>query len=406
MTRRLYLQVFAAFVAVLLVATAGAAGAVWLVFEDPHSWPVPAWVDGAAELVGERVADADDVTELSRRLQLDVRVWDAAGGEVGSGGRPLPAPDFAGEPVQRLHERYHGHAIAVELDDGRWLAVGAPWPRPRPVHGGAALAMTTFLGLLAAGSYLLARRVTRRLEALQRGVDAWGSGDLGRRVPVAGRDEVASLAASFNDAADRIEGLVDGQRRMLASASHELRSPLARVRMALELMDGDPAVRAGAERDVGELDELIGDLLLASRLEARAEAPRERVDLGALLAEEAARVGATATGAATVTGDPRTLRRMVRNLLENARRHGGADIAARLSGDALVVEDRGPGVPEAERERIFEPFYRPAGHREGADGGVGLGLALVRQIARHHGGDATCEAREGGGSRFVVTLPR
>lgn len=401
--RRLYHQIFAALVAILLVGALTVGGAMMALLDDPASWPAPPWAVGAAELLGEQIGAEDpagDLDAVGRRLGVDVRGWDADGGELG-GVTTLGAPDFAGERVQHLRGRYRGHAVAVRLADGRWVAAGVPWPRPHVFHHRMALGLAVFLGALALGSWPLARRITRRLETLQRGVVAWGGGELGRRVPVEGSDEVAALATSFNDAAVRIEGLVEGQRRMLASASHELRSPLARVRMALELMDGDATVREGAERDIAELDELIGDLLLASRLEARA-AIREPVDLGALVAEEAAPVGASASGSAVVTGDPKALRRMVRNLLENARRHGGAEIAARVEPGALVVEDRGPGVPEADRERIFEPFYRPAGHHEGQDGGVGLGLALVRQIARHHGGDAVYEAREGGGSRFVV----
>ena len=107
-------------------------------------------------------------------------------------------------------------------------------------------------------------------------------------------------------------------------------------------------------------------------------------------------------------GDPAMLRRLVRNLVENARRHGGGAVEAWLEraagGVLLVVADRGPGVPEAERERIFEPFYRAAGHAEGADGGVGLGLSLVREIAEAHRGSARVAPREGGGSRFEVRL--
>ena len=201
------------------------------------------------------------------------------------------------------------------------------------------------------------------------------------------------------------------QRGLLASASHELRSPLARIRMAVELLAGDarPELRERLEKDIAELDELIGELLLASRLDAQVQIDRfEEIDLLALVAEEAARTQATAGGEPVrVRGDARMLRRLVRNLLENARRHAAgsaveANVAALPDGGArLRVEDRGPGVAEAERERIFELFYRPAGMGEG---GVGLGLALVRQIARHHGGDARCRPREGGGSCFEVDL--
>jgi signal transduction histidine kinase len=152
-------------------------------------------------------------------------------------------------------------------------------------------------------------------------------------------------------------------------------------------------------------------VLEASRLEARPEVTwPEPVDLLALAAEEGVRAGVDVGGeAVTVEGDPRLLRRLVRNLLENARRHGGdGPVEARVdrrgrSGARLSVGDRGPGIPEDERERIFEPFHRPAGRPE-TGRGYGLGLALVRQIARAHGGEARCRPRDGGGSVFEVDL--
>jgi signal transduction histidine kinase len=224
-----------------------------------------------------------------------------------------------------------------------------------------------------------------------------------------GRDEVAALARSFNRAADRIQQLVEAERRQLAFASHELRSPLARLRVSIEMMAGDSSLKARAERDVEELDALIGELLEASRLEALGRADRdEAIDLLGLVAEEAARVEAAVEGQAVeVRGDPRLLRRLVRNLLENARRHGGTSVEARVArletGARLTVADRGPGVAPTERERIFEPFYRPPGAPE-TGASYGLGLALVRQIARAHGGEARCQAREGGGTVFEVVL--
>ena len=244
-------------------------------------------------------------------------------------------------------------------------------------------------------------------------VEALGGGDLAARVAVQGRDEVAALAASFNRAAERIEQLVAAHKTLLANASHELRSPLARMRVGVEMLGehAKPALRAELERNVAELDALVDEILLASRLDAvESLEVREAVDLLALAAEECARVDAALEGdPVTLNGDPRLARRMIRNLLENARRYGGEtpiDVEVRRSADDTMlirVCDRGPGVPEAERERIFEPFYRPAGARERA-GGVGLGLALVRTIARKHGGDVQCVAREGGGSCFEVTL--
>jgi signal transduction histidine kinase len=304
-----------------------------------------------------------------------------------------------------------GPLAALALPDGRWLT--ARWMRPRRPYG-----LPIALGLLAlavgVGAYPLARRITGRLERLQARVEALGQGDLAARVDVEGRDEVARLAESFNHAAQRIERMVAAQRSMLASASHELRSPLARMRMGLALMEREdrPELRAQLHREIAELDELVGEILLAARLDAGAPPGQiEQVDLLGLLAEEGARIDVEPTGQAMlVHGERRLLRRMMRNLLENARRHApieSIECSVQPGGDGGVrieVCDRGPGVPGEERERIFEPFYRASGASEDADGGYGLGLALVRQIARRHGGEAWCVNRPGGGACFVVEL--
>ena len=281
--------------------------------------------------------------------------------------------------------------------------------------GLAVLLVILFLAV-SAGAYPVVRRLTRRLEALKQGVERFGAGDLRQRVEVSGRDEVAAVATSFNRAAGQVEALVRSHQSLLANASHELRSPLARMKMAVSMLDdAAPAQRDKLKREidtnVAELDALVEEVLLASRLDAAATAldPAETLDLLALAAEEAARVDAQVDGVPlTVHGDERLLRRALRNLLENARRYGGSDVQigiGRASGRAEVrVSDRGPGVPEGLRERIFEAFYRLPGHAE-REGGVGLGLSLVRQIAERHQGSVRCEAREGGGSCFVLSLP-
>jgi signal transduction histidine kinase len=293
-----------------------------------------------------------------------------------------------------------------------------PWPLlPRALPDGVALALLLLVLFVAVagGAWPVVRHLTRRLEALKQGVEAFGAGALGQRVVEDGKDEVAAVAASFNRAAARIEGLVRSHQSLLANASHELRSPLARLKMALSMLeDAAPAERVRLRREIdaniAELDALVEEVLLSSRLDAREQLElREPVDLLGIAAEEAARLDAAAGGEPLrVAGDERLLRRALRNLLENARRYGGDAVevtVARRGGDAEVaVEDRGPGVPAAYRERIFEAFFRLPGHAERA-GGVGLGLALVRQIAERHGGSVRCEARAGGGSRFVLALP-
>ena len=185
--------------------------------------------------------------------------------------------------------------------------------------------------------------------------------------------------------------------------------------MGLEMLDRGDTAKARDEiaRDITELDQLIEEILLASRLDSPGASREalEEVDLTALAAEECARGGAEleADGVVLLQGSARLLRRLLRNLLENARRHAGAeaiDVSLRRIGAQieLAVCDRGPGVPQAERERIFDAFYRRQGASE-ASGGVGLGLTLVRAIAREHGGTVLCEPRAGGGACFRVTLP-
>ncbi len=322
-----------------------------------------------------------------------------------------------------------GWEFEVPLRDGQTVFVQLPRPGnrppPAPPLGPTGLPppynLLVLLGLVAAavalGAYPIVRRLTKRLETLQQGVERWGEGDLARRLPEDGQDEVAFLAQRFNVAAARVQALLLSHKALLANASHELRSPLARIRMGLELMQAQPSTATHEEiaRNIRELDQLIDEILLASRLDASPDdlGPLEPVELVGLCAEECARTGAeldapAGTTSVVVSGLTRLLRRALRNLLENARRHGGGEVTLTLQTQGTHVEirvcDRGPGIPPALRERIFEPFFRLPGASE-REGGVGLGLALVRSIAQRHSGTVHNEERPGGGACFVLRLP-
>jgi signal transduction histidine kinase len=446
--RSLYLRIYVT-VLVALALFAGVSG--WLVqrqFDQERERFVASAQERAAawgELLQRSLPgaeappaqQAEALNEWSERLRLPLALDDASGARIGASDSYLRREAESGPGVRR--------AQAVRLEDGRtlWilrpqLRAGGPgmgggpgggrprtgepppmawWPAALPPGGlGNAALLLVLFAAIAAGAWPVVRRLTRRLEALKRGVEAFGAGALHQRVAEDGRDEVAALGASFNRAAARIETLLRSHQSLLANASHELRSPLARLKMAVSMIeDAPPAQRDSLRREIhaniGELDALVDEVLLASRLDAGAAAlRRDPVDLLALAAEEAARIHAGAEGEALqVPGDEKLLRRALRNLLENAQRYGGGEVAVRLQRGAdghaeLSVCDRGPGVPEAYRERIFEAFFRLPGHAE-REGGVGLGLALVRQIANAHGGNVRCEPRDGGGSCFRLVLP-
>jgi signal transduction histidine kinase len=411
---RLYWRIWFAILATVALFALLAGSAWWAFGERPQ----PPNVTGLAELAAELLPPANAPAEEQRaalerwhqRLRADFALYAANGELVARTSDDLAAPERIGGSYDRHFLTPHGPAIALPLADGRSLMArraGRPSRPPGPVLTFALLALG-----IGVGAYPVVRRLTRRLERLQAGVTEWGAGNLAARVAVEGRDEIARLAASFNDAATRIEQLVGVHRTLLANASHELRSPLARIRLGIELLATDPTAERRAElaRDVAELDQLIDEILLASRLEAGVAPVRESIDFTAVVAEECARANVLLQAAAVnVMGDTRLLHRLVRNLLENAARYGGDQVDAELRMVAGSIEfdvrDRGPGLGESERERVFEPFYRVAGASE-ASGGVGLGLSLVRQIARQHGGDVRCLPRDGGGSIFRVTLPR
>jgi signal transduction histidine kinase len=300
----------------------------------------------------------------------------------------------------------------------------------RPVAAAAA----TDLGLLAVGcplvlllvgvaTALLVGRSLRTVEAMRRRVAAITARQLHERVPVpAADDEFRRLAQTMNTMLDRLEDSALAQRRFVADASHELRSPLSTLQVGLELLDArlrsqDRTTVAVLREEVDRLARLVADLLLLARVDEHGLAPRlTDVDLDDLLDAERSRVAAQSgprviaeVRPVRVRGDRGQLARAVRNLVDNAVRHARTTVTLRLlpTGEVarLEVVDDGPGVPAAGRDRIFQRFVRLEDGRERAGGGSGLGLAIVAEIVAAHGGGVTVADAPGGGAAFVLTLP-
>ncbi len=349
------------------------------------------------------------VEKLRQQLDIGLALYDSSGRLLASSG---DIPDLRRGKLERRGWTFArgGTVWILPLNDGRRLVVR---PRHAPHSELHVIILPVSIALaFAIGAYPIARRLTRRLARLQAGVEHFGQGDLTTRIPVEGHDEVAALARSFNDSAARIQELVQSHKLLLANCSHELRTPLARIRLGLERIARhcDPALYEELTRSITELDTLIGEMLLASRLDAlKSLEHSEDVDLLALAAEEAVHFDRAVEGQPVIVrGDPSLLRRMIRNMLDNAQRHGGGPTRIHVGETPagqpeLIIEDHGPGVPEPEREKIFEPFYRVS--QPGvATRGFGLGLALVRQIARAHGCEVRYTPLVPTGSRFTVTF--
>jgi two-component system, OmpR family, sensor kinase len=399
----------------------------------------------AGERLGAEASLARRVERLHADLDIDVIVRGLDGRVLAAAGATPPSPPAdamaavrAGQVIAR--GRPVPYALAPVRDPASGVVVAtvqisAPHrfgPRGllRPL-----LFVVVVLAAVAVASRPLARRLSRPLERLTEAARRLGGGDLTARAPAPRRgrrrhpvsDEIAELTRAFNEMAERVEGLVRGQKELLANVSHELRSPLTRLRMALALLPRDGATEArlaDAERDLAELEQLIDDVLAAARLEATGLPTRlVEVDVAALLAGLAERarhdpavagkaVRVEAGAAPTLTADEALLRRAVWNLVENAAKYGAPPIslAAERQGDrvALSVSDEGPGIPPEARERVLDPFYRLDAARTpggAGPGGVGLGLTFARRVAEVHGGAITVGAAGERGCRVTISLP-
>jgi signal transduction histidine kinase len=408
-----------------------------------------------ASVVGDVVHDPNALDARIRRvhddLEIDVTVRGADGRVLASVGRSLPP--LSHDDVERvragavaLHRRPTWYGAMAVRRPGSEEVVGilqASLPhRFGPPHIlGPGLTVALILVVVALVTLPTARRISRPLERLTEAARRLGGGDLSTRVPAPppGRarwrhrrraDELAQLTRAFNEMADRVERLVRGQRELLANVSHELRSPLTRIRVALELLPSDAATesrRRGLEADLADLERLIEDILTTARLdEAGLPTRLDALDARSVLTDVAERarhdplvegktIRVVEGPPVPLSADGALLRRAVWNVVENAAKYGVPPITldAERVGDhiALSISDEGPGIPLAERERVFTPFYRGDHARTpNATRGVGLGLTLARRVAEVHGGSIAVEATSvaGGierGCRVIITLP-
>ncbi len=431
--RRLFWRVYLQGVLLLVVVgiTLAVAGrAMW----SHTPWPERAASFIASDLrphIGEPAMLQAKLDALHESFDLDIAVYRDDGTLVASAGSPPPPLDRS--PQERsIRSRSGSHAFTVPIvsDDGASIYLVA---ESRFEGSGAFALVVVFvvLVLLAVLSFPLARTITRPVERLTATAKALGDGDLSARTGLRRNDEVGMLARAFDDMAERLQRLVRNERELLANISHELRTPMARIRIALELVEegGDTAASAehirGISEDLTELEALIEGVLATARLDrgdgGALSLDLAQVDVADVVAQAASRFASShrqhqlETSVAEellLTADPRLLRRALDNLLDNAAKYaepgaGAVEIAASRSPEdeiSIEVRDRGIGVDESDLDQLFEPFFRTDRSRARRTGGVGLGLALCRRIADAHSGRIEAERREGGGLCVRLTF--
>lgn len=310
-----------------------------------------------------------------------------------------------------------GAGLALRLPDGAWLNIAGRWPRPRPWSSPTFLAaLAVMTAAVAALSFWAVRRLTAPIRDLAAAAERLGRDVTAPPLPERGPREVAQAAAAFNTMQARIRRFVEDRTAMLAAIGHDLRTPITRMRLRAEFVE-DEAVRAKMLADLAEMEAMVAATLAFARDDAAAEAavPLDLVSLLRTVADEANDVAGRevvmleAPAHRTVTARPVALKRALGNLVGNAVAYAGGcrvRLGEPVGGMLLVaIEDDGPGIPEDELERVFQPFYRVERSRSRETGGAGLGLPIARTILRGHGGDVTLANRPGGGLTATVTLP-
>ena len=382
-------------------------------------------VGQVAELRGDPARTAEEVERVHQDFQTEVTLYDPAGQRLAGPALPAPRVDLARLARGDVLASEDARVITVPIvEGGRLAAFGvARTPARDQPAGPTVVYFGLVLVCLAVTALLLARSLAVPLVRLSGVARAFGRGDLHARARIRRRDEIGELAVAFDEMAERITGLLRSQTELLANVSHELRTPMARIRVAVELAaEGDHASAGEALAEIGqdldELERLVDDVLTAARLDladgkqASEQTPLRREPVDPQTIPDRALAVEAGGELPRIDADAALLRRAVDNLLDNAAKYSDAGTPVTLraraeGGDVLLeVADHGIGIDEADRARIFEPFYRADRSRTRSTGGVGLGLFLVRRIVAAHGGTIAVASKVGEGTTMTIRVPR
>jgi signal transduction histidine kinase len=335
-------------------------------------------------------------------------------GRIDTGIRPLETHSRRGDRRRGMRAT-DTLAIAVQQPDGSWITTNAPWPRRDTRILWVLLGQTLIIYILILIPVLwLTRRIARPLRALAVAARTFTPGAAASPLAIDGPGDVRDVIAAFNALTLRVTAMLDEKDRMLGAIGHDLRTPLAALRVRIESVE-DEQDRARMADTIEEMSRTLDDILSLARLGRPSEAVTE-VDLAALVdavVEDFRDIGADVSfeepPRLRMRLRPTLFRRAVRNLIENAIKYGGAvevSLEHTASRVMVCVADRGPGIPPDKLEAVFDPFTRLEGSRNRDTGGIGLGLALARAIVRDAGGEIALANRDGGGLAATITLPR
>jgi signal transduction histidine kinase len=416
-------SVFARMIAVMAVMTLGLMFLVMGFFWGSVIPIVHATIERLVEDYAERIAadqpDEADARELSARVGLDIRYEGPAGAWSTDPDMPTVAQVRSGEVAERSG-RYRAYEVVAAPQGGHYVFARELSGRMMRAHDQMLLVLLLVMAGVILATHLVLRRMLLPLRALGEGVTRLGAGELEFELPGGGRDEFGALTEAFNGMVRQVRERIQARDQLLLDVSHELRSPLTRMKVALELLPDDER-RAGMAADVAEMEAMVTELLELERLRDGGGLRRERHDLSKAVREAAAafegrhpgvRV-ALPPGPVELEVDGEKLRVVLRNLLENAAKYALPDSRpVELSlveepGAAVVrVRDDGPGIPEADLGSLFEPFFRVDRSRSKRTGGYGLGLSICKRVVEAHGGTIAAENNPGRGATFTLRLPR